>query len=288
MNALALSTLIPPSVDAELEVRLQYGLLFSGGMDKTIRLWGIPDNQLTPYSTYGKTALMYLLLLFCLDYRKYNIAKFEGHTDAIWGLIYHPIRPFLGSCSADGTVKLWNMNSLESETGSQNDVINASDSLALTIAYDGPVDHTCSYCSKWFHLDFPIDTAHAGSPTPTSLEFLHTDNHQVAVSYSNSEIRIYDVESGKIITESFKGANSTYDQTTSTQINQIVAHKVMPVLVSAHEDRHIRYFDARAGECTHSMVAHLDSVSCLDISPNGLVIISGGMLTYSLLIERYR
>lgn len=31
-----------------------------------------------------------------------------GHTDAVWGLAYSGIKNRLLSCSADGTVKLWN------------------------------------------------------------------------------------------------------------------------------------------------------------------------------------
>lgn len=31
-----------------------------------------------------------------------------GHTDAVWGLAYSGIKNRLLSCSADGTVRLWN------------------------------------------------------------------------------------------------------------------------------------------------------------------------------------
>lgn len=31
-----------------------------------------------------------------------------GHTDAVWGLAYSGIKNRLLSCSADGTIKLWN------------------------------------------------------------------------------------------------------------------------------------------------------------------------------------
>lgn len=32
----------------------------------------------------------------------------SGHTDAVWGLVYSSAHHRLLSCSADGTVRLWN------------------------------------------------------------------------------------------------------------------------------------------------------------------------------------
>lgn len=33
-----------------------------------------------------------------------------GHTDAVWGIIYHQQRHQLLSCSADSTVRFWSAN----------------------------------------------------------------------------------------------------------------------------------------------------------------------------------
>ena len=44
---------------------------------------------------------------------------------------------------------------------------------------------------------------------------------------------------------------------------------------SAHEDRHIRFFDNGSGKMIHSMVAHLDAVTSLAVDPNGLYLLSG-------------
>lgn len=37
------------------------------------------------------------------------------------------------------------------------------------------------------------------------------------------------------------------DGTNATQINKIVCHPTMPVVVSGHEDRYIRFFDVNSG-----------------------------------------
>ena len=68
----------------------------------------------------------------------------------------------------------------------------------------------------------------------------------------------------------------------------------MPMLVTGHEDRHIRVWDIATGmwclaknflncsinlvlgQCTHSMVAHLDAVTSLSIDAAGFSMVSGG------------
>jgi striatin 1/3/4 len=67
----------------------------------------------------------------------------------------------------------------------------------------------------------------------------------------------------------------------------------MPLVVTAHEDKYIRTFDINTGsnsfikyrlrnslkhslgQCTHSMLAHLDSVTSLSIDGAGFSLVSG-------------
>ncbi|KAI8422571.1 hypothetical protein MSG28_006366 [Choristoneura fumiferana] len=56
---------------------------------------------------------------------------------------------------------------------------------------------------------------------------------------------------------------------------RVRAHPTLPLLVSAHEDRHIRFWDTVSGRCAHAMVAHLDAVTGLALDPNGLFLLSG-------------
>jgi len=41
-----------------------------------------------------------------------------SHTDAVWGLSAHSTKPYVLSCSADGTVKLWSPHSSVSQLNS--------------------------------------------------------------------------------------------------------------------------------------------------------------------------
>ena len=64
------------------------------------------------------------------------------------------------------------------------------------------------------------------------------------------------------------------DNTSATQINKIRCHPTLPIAVTAHEDKYLRFYDLTSGAVTHSMVAHGDAVSGIAIDPNGLYLLS--------------
>jgi len=99
------------------------------------------------------------------------------------------------------------------------------------------------------------------------------DLKKVAVAYQNTVVKIFDIETGK---EEMKLQPEIVAEGVSTQINAVASHPTMPLLVTAHEDKYIRIFDISTGQCTHSMLAHLDGVTCLSIDPAGFTLVSGG------------
>ncbi|KAG0289612.1 hypothetical protein BGZ97_006425 [Linnemannia gamsii] len=212
---------------------------FSASLDRTVRAYGlVPMNK----ETYAR-----------LD-PSLNLSTFVGHTDAVWDIRLFPLSisssQLLGSISADGTVKIWD-----------------------TETKGSPLKSSWSYHGS----DASSATASTGPkqrPVPTGLDFCPTDLKKMVVSYSNSVIKLFDIETGKDIL-TFK-SNETYDGTTGTQINKVICHPTLPVVVSGHEDRYIRFFDLKSGACSYSMLTHLDAVSSLDIDPAGLVLCSGG------------
>ncbi|XP_049266743.1 striatin-3 isoform X4 [Rhipicephalus sanguineus] len=160
-----------------------------------------------------------------------------GHTDAVWGLSMHATKLQLLSCSGDGTVRLWSPHS----------------KVPLLHTYTAPD---------------PADG------TPTSVDFVRSDSTQMAVAYTTSRSVIMDLETGKQVVRLESDQNPDASAL-SKQINCVVSHPTLPMTVTAHEDRHIRFFDNNTGKMVHSMVAHLDAVTSLAIDPNGLYLLSG-------------
>ncbi|KAK3718788.1 hypothetical protein QZH41_014041 [Actinostola sp. cb2023] len=160
----------------------------------------------------------------------------EGHTDAVWGLAVQTNSLQLLSCSSDGTCKLWNPT------------------------LKSPLLNT-------FILDKET------TAIPTSIDFLRMESSQMVVSYSNACCAVFDLETATPIVQ--LDSAKTYSTAGATQINKVVSHPTLPVTITAHEDRHIRFFDNNSGKQIHSMVAHLDSVTSLAVDPNGLYLLSG-------------
>ncbi|XP_057670590.1 striatin-3 isoform X3 [Diorhabda carinulata] len=162
-------------------------------------------------------------------------ATLHGHSDAIWGLAVLNSKQQLLSCSSDKTVKLWTPHSKQQLLST---FVSESDGI------------------------------------PSSVDFVRDEPNRIVASYSSLRCVIFDTETGKPISrlESVPpdGVNSS-----TRQINKIVCHPTLPLTITAHEDRHIRFWDNHTGKMVHSMVAHLDAVTSLAVDPNGLYLLSG-------------
>ncbi|XP_021562117.1 striatin-3 isoform X2 [Carlito syrichta] len=193
---------------------------FSGGIDATIQWWNMPSPNVDPYDTYEPNVLAGTLV---------------AHTDAVWGLAYSGIKNQLLSCSADGTVRLW----------------NPQEKLPCICTYNGDKKHGI----------------------PTSIDFIGCDPAHMVTAFNTGSAVIYDLETSQSLMILSSQVDSGLQS--SNHINRVVSHPTLPVTITAHEDRHIKFFDNKTGKMIHSMVAHLDAVTSLAVDPNGIYLMSG-------------
>ncbi|KAM7163916.1 striatin-3 isoform 3-T3 [Macrochelys suwanniensis] len=193
---------------------------FSGGIDATIQWWNMPSPNVDPYDTYEPNVLAGTLI---------------AHTDAVWGLAYSGIKNHLLSCSADGTIRLW----------------NPPEKLPCICTYNGEKEHGI----------------------PTSVDFIGCDPAHMVTSFSTGSTVIYDLETSQSLVMLSSQIDSGLQS--NNHINRVVSHPTLPVTITAHEDRHIKFFDNKTGKMIHSMVAHLDAVTSLAVDPNGIYLMSG-------------
>uniref|UniRef100_UPI00398E9604 striatin-3 isoform X3 n=1 Tax=Pristiophorus japonicus TaxID=55135 RepID=UPI00398E9604 len=193
---------------------------FSGGIDATIRCWNMPSPNVDPYDTYDPSVILNTL---------------AAHTDAVWGLSFSGIKNRLLSCSADGTIRLWN-----------------------------PTEK--SPCLSTYNVE-------RENGIPTSIDFVGADPAHIVGSFNSGNTVIYDMETSQplVMLVSQMDAASPL----ANQINRVVSHPTLPVTITAHEDRHIKFFDNKTGKLIHAMVAHLDAVTSLAVDPNGIYLMSG-------------
>ncbi|XP_065158001.1 striatin isoform X2 [Atheta coriaria] len=106
---------------------------------------------------------------------------------------------------------------------------------------------------------------------PNSVDFCRDEPNKIVGAFASSHCVVFDTETGKPIVRLEGETNAA----SSRQINRVVCHPTLPLTVTAHEDRHIRFWDNNTGQMVHSMVAHLDAVTSLAVDPNGLYLLSG-------------
>uniref|UniRef100_A0A670IF43 Striatin 3 n=1 Tax=Podarcis muralis TaxID=64176 RepID=A0A670IF43_PODMU len=193
---------------------------FSGGIDATIQWWNMPSPNVDPYDTYEPNVLAGTLI---------------AHTDAVWGLAYSGIKNHLLSCSADGSIRLWN-----------------------------PPEKVPCICTYNGNREYGI---------PTSVDFIGCDPAHMVTSFSTGNTVIYDLETSQALVMLSSQTDSGLQS--NNHINRVVSHPTLPVTITAHEDRHIKFFDNKTGKMIHSMVAHLDAVTSLAVDPNGIYLMSG-------------
>ncbi|XP_042646483.1 striatin-3 isoform X4 [Tyto alba] len=193
---------------------------FSGGIDATIQWWNMPSPNVDPYDTYEPNVLAGTLI---------------AHTDAVWSLAYSGVKNHLLSCSADGTIRLW----------------NPPEKMPCICTYNGEKEHGM----------------------PTSVDFIGCDPAHMVASFNTGSTVIYDLETSQSVVM-FSSQVESGGQS-NNHINKVVSHPTLPVTITAHEDRHIKFFDNKTGKMIHSMVAHLDAVTSLAVDPNGIYLMSG-------------
>ncbi|NXM59527.1 STRN3 protein, partial [Illadopsis cleaveri] len=115
-----------------------------------------------------------------------------AHTDAVWGLAYSGVKNHLLSCSADGTIRLW----------------NPPEKIPCICTYNG--EKGC-------------DPAH------------------MVASFNTGSTVIYDLETSQSVVMFSSQVESGVQS--NNHINKVVSHPTLPVTITAHEDRHIKFFD---------------------------------------------
>ncbi|CAK4070750.1 unnamed protein product [Aphanomyces euteiches] len=216
------------------------GLIATGSKDGTIGLVAFPEVSDKPIEPFAFD-----------DYYKFLVHRMEAHRDAIWSLHAHPYTNLLFSASADACVRVWG--------------IAAEPTLKCTLG--------ASVRQHPAGLGHNVD----GLLVPTCISAVPTNAATCIAGYTSCTIGQYDISSERLL-QLIVPPESDVRITAfrEAQINHIVAHPTMPLVIAAHQDRRIRFYDLRAGQCVASVVAHQEAVSSLALDSSGLYLASGG------------
>lgn len=251
------------------------GWIFSGGQDASIRVW--ERGRVDPKATLdGHTDAIWTVCVLPAP----SASVFGQDCANIGG----PDRILLASGSADGTVKIWAVSAppqlTSSSTGSRRGVGGARRHSVTSGSNFPSSPQPSTATSTPFHYTLVHSIDREGTPSPTCINPLAISGDCFVVSYTDASVLIFDTRTGEEIIG--MASLETYDGSPGTGVNAVVAASVglegsvsldsgrgLPedenlvhgatgsiggggvegVVISGHEDRFIRFFDANSGEC---------------------------------------
>uniref|UniRef100_A0A669EXG8 Striatin n=1 Tax=Oreochromis niloticus TaxID=8128 RepID=A0A669EXG8_ORENI len=215
---------------------------FSGGVDGTIQSWNTPNPNIDPYDSYEPSVLRGALC---------------GHTDAVWGLVYSSAHRRLLSCSADGTVRLWNA----ADTSPSLAVFNEQGVLGVPTSVD-------LVSSEPAHMVTSFATGHIGLFNMETQQLVLI--LQSSSASKSSRCKINKVLSHPTLPISITAQEDRhiqfFDNNTGKLIHSMVAHldavtslAVDPnglYLMSGSHDCSIRLWNMESKTCIQEFTAH--------------------------------
>jgi len=111
--------------------------------------------------------------------------------------------------------------------------------------------------------------------TPNRVKWLN--EHILVVSFTNGEIKLYDVAAETTI-QTLKTYSHLDKHTISKErdlINDICVQEQFKVIAAAYEDHYARIFDVNSNKLVSSIVAHPAPATCISIARDGLTFATG-------------
>lgn len=292
------------------------GWVFSGGQDATVRVW--ERGRVDPKATLdGHTDAVWAVCVL------------PGTTGTVFGQNNSyggPDRILLVSGAADGTVRVWSVSappqlvSPQSGSGRRGGRVRGNSMSSGSAFPSSPQPSVASNSPFNYTLIHTILRANS-SASPTCITPLSVSGDAFVVAYSDAAVLVYDTRTGEEVAA--MASLETYNNTIGTGVNAIVATTngldgslsfdssrglaeddsvvggatgtsggVEGIIISGHEDRYIRFYDANSGEypwssctflylqstgqCTYNMLAHPAAISALSLSPDGRELVSAG------------
>ncbi|XP_064174457.1 striatin-like isoform X1 [Anguilla rostrata] len=214
---------------------------FSGGVDGTIQSWNVPSPNIDPYDSYETSVLRGALC---------------GHSDAVWGLVYSAAHQRLLSCSADGTVQLWNAantgpalavfnESRELGTPSSVDLV-CSDSAHMVTSFSS--GRTGLFNMETRQLILSLESAaEPGSPCQINKVLSHPTLPVTITAQEDRHIKFFDNNTGKLI----HSMVAHLDAVTSLAVDPNGLY-----LMSGSHDCSIRLWNMETKTCIQEFTAH--------------------------------
>ena len=247
------------------------GWVFSGGQDATVRVW--ERGRVDPKATLdGHTDAVWTVCVL-----PGSSASVLGDQNSRHG---GSERMLLASGSADGTILIWAVSSppqlTSPSTGSRRGAGGSRRANSVSSGSNFPSSPQPSTATAIpFHYSLVHRIERVDHPSPTCISPLSANGDNFVVSYADASVLIYDTRTAEEVVG--MASLETYDGTPKTGVNAVAATAVSlestdsnrgglddeggsmhsatgsssgveGMVLSGHEDRYIRFFDANSGK----------------------------------------
>ena len=229
--------------------------LISSDLNSKIIVWNIPNYETADqYDSYCKALFIFIFkfdtkfVYLFLDIAPNVFSKYlTGHTDAVWAMTMFDNT--LVSISSDCTIRLWNPVS--------NSIVDHVDELK----------ETSISCLSCLNQD-------KSEGVPTSVDYIKNDKTKLITSFGSSHHILYDIETSKSLLKL-----DYFDSSKNTHCYKVLSHPTLAnvnssLVISAHEDKKIRFFDLNSGKLVYQLVAHQDACTDIAIDPTCFYLLS--------------
>ncbi|KAM4729243.1 striatin-like isoform 3-T3 [Anableps anableps] len=238
---------------------------FSGGVDGTIQCWNTPNPNIDPYDSYDPSVLR---------------GELSGHTDSVWGLVYSSAHQRLLSCSADGTVRLWDANTTSPSLAVFNENKKLGVPSSVDLVCSEPAHLVTSFTNGQIGL-FNMETRQLvlsmesnlepGTPCQINKVLSHPTLPITITAQEDRHIKFFDNNSGKLI----HSMVAHLDAVTSLAVDPNGLY-----LMSGSHDCSIRLWNLESKTCIQEFTAHRkkfeESIHDVAFHPSKCYIASAG------------
>jgi len=241
--------------------------------DRSVKKLILIDNE-TKYVTCSNDSSIHI-------YDSQNgklLHNLRGHTDSVQDIILLT-NGYLASCSADNSIKLWNLTegtcvkTLNGQTFI-NCIVEAANSILISASQNNSIrlwDLTNTE-SVWS----PLKIVQSDHQIQVGMHALCLIDGNTFASGSQSNVHIYQINSGQALDVTFQRKLVGH----SDWVKSIQKMKNKEVLISASLDRTCKAWNSSTGECLRTFCGHTDAVLEILVLTETLFITSGKELKF--------
>ncbi|CAM4595902.1 transcription initiation factor TFIID subunit 5 [Caretta caretta] len=248
-------------------------MIVGGFADSTVRVWSVTPKKLRSVKSAADLSLIDKesddVLERIMDEKTASELKIlYGHSGPVYGTSFSPDRNYLLSCSEDGTVRLWSLQTFTCLVGYKGHNYPVWDTQFSPYGYyfvSGGHDRVARLWATDHYQPLRIFAGHLADVTCTRF---HPNSNYIATGSADRTVRLWDVLNGNCV-RIFTGHKGP--------IHSLAFSPNGRFLATGATDGRVLLWDIGHGLMVGELKGHADTVYALRFSRDGEILASGSM-----------